>query len=273
MYKTKLLNTNYFIDNEYLDKYCQLVTDNKATSKIKYQTQTHHILPRCYFKLLDLPVDHSHSNLVEFQHYDHALAHYYLCFCTTGELKYKLRCAFMFLVNSNRVPKETKEALGLIEEYAKLLLEISKEMSQHAHEYSEHKYINNGVKTKHVREEDLPAYLQAGWNLGALNGKKRIGSKCMTNGQHTVFAYNKEQVDYYLQLGYYFGRHYAPAAGHSQSESEREKRSKTMTGVHKNKIHINNGLTCKFVTAEEAVEYLDNGWVRGRLMKSMKNKK
>lgn len=31
--KTKLLATNYFINNEYLDKYCKLIETNKKQNK------------------------------------------------------------------------------------------------------------------------------------------------------------------------------------------------------------------------------------------------
>ena len=33
--KDKLLSTNYFIDNEYLDKYVSLMLDNRSTIKQK----------------------------------------------------------------------------------------------------------------------------------------------------------------------------------------------------------------------------------------------
>lgn len=270
-YKTKLLATNYFIDNEYLNSYCQLVLDNYATKKVKYTTQTHHILPRCYFNLVGLPIDNSHSNLVELSHYDHALAHYYLCFCTVGEFKYKLRCAFMSLVNSNRIPEKTREALKVIRAYSDLLTEIYNDVGHHAHNYSDHRYINNGLKTKHVHVDELEAYLKAGWVLGNLAGKQRIGSKQMTDGSRTVFAFSEEQIKEYLAKGFVFGRLHVPAQGRQQSEAERDYRRRIMKGVHKNKVHINNGTICKFVSEEEASQLELEGWVRGRIMKSMKN--
>ena len=86
--KVKLLNTNYFIDNEYLDKYCELIELNKDTKKERPKTQSHHIVPVSYFKLSKLPIDNSKENRVNLLYKDHILVHYYLCLCTKGKFKY-----------------------------------------------------------------------------------------------------------------------------------------------------------------------------------------
>lgn len=43
--KIKLLNTGYFKDNEYLDKYCDLIFSNLETKYEKGKTQKHYIIP------------------------------------------------------------------------------------------------------------------------------------------------------------------------------------------------------------------------------------
>lgn len=83
--KTKLLATNYFIDNEHLDEYIKLVT-NFAVEKSVFKTQSHHILPKTYFRNLNLPIDDSVDNLVELLFRDHVKAHWLLQKCTTGFL-------------------------------------------------------------------------------------------------------------------------------------------------------------------------------------------
>ena len=50
--KDLLLKTGYFIDNEYLDSYVKLVESN-AVAESSVSTQIHHILPRCYFLLIN----------------------------------------------------------------------------------------------------------------------------------------------------------------------------------------------------------------------------
>ncbi len=42
--KKKLLDTGYFENNIWLDKYCQLITENRNTPKESGVTESHHIL-------------------------------------------------------------------------------------------------------------------------------------------------------------------------------------------------------------------------------------
>ena len=95
--KNKLLATNYFEDNKYLNKYCNLIISNLETKKEKYKTQKHHIIPKCYFKLKKLDIDNSKENIINILYIDHILAHYYLCLCTEGNFKYRLANAFFHL--------------------------------------------------------------------------------------------------------------------------------------------------------------------------------
>lgn len=76
------------LQNEYFIKYFELIENNFKTKYEKFKTDKHHILPRCYFKLKGLPIDHSSSNLVYLSHIDHLLAHYYLYKCSSGIFKY-----------------------------------------------------------------------------------------------------------------------------------------------------------------------------------------
>ena len=97
--KVKILATNYFIDNEYLDKYCELIELNKNTKKERPKTQSHHIIPVSYFKLSELPIDNSKENRVNLLYKDHILAHYYLCLCTKGKFKYSMENGFIHLTS------------------------------------------------------------------------------------------------------------------------------------------------------------------------------
>ena len=97
--KIKLLKTKIFIDNEYLDKYCELILQNCNQKKITHKTQIHHVLPKCYFTFIGEEIDNSNSNLVNLLYKDHILAHYYLCMCTEGEIKGKLVNAFFHLTS------------------------------------------------------------------------------------------------------------------------------------------------------------------------------
>lgn len=73
--KEKLLKTNCFEDNEYLNKYCELIINNLSTKKEKHKTNSHHILQRSYFKYIKEQTDDSFNNKVNLTHYNHILAH------------------------------------------------------------------------------------------------------------------------------------------------------------------------------------------------------
>ena len=95
--KEKLLALGIFEDNEYLDKYCELIENNKNTKREKFKTQQHHIIPRSYYKHNNLEIDNSKENLVNLLYKDHILAHYYLCLCTKGNLKYKMFISIQYI--------------------------------------------------------------------------------------------------------------------------------------------------------------------------------
>ena len=47
----KLLDTHLFEENEYFEKYLELITNNLTTKQQKFKTQKHHIIPRIAFQL------------------------------------------------------------------------------------------------------------------------------------------------------------------------------------------------------------------------------
>lgn len=82
--KNKLLATGYFIDNNFLDQYIDLVTNNSVNN---CYSEYHHILQKQYFKLINTPIDNSAENLRLLSYADHCKAHWLLYYCTTGKLK------------------------------------------------------------------------------------------------------------------------------------------------------------------------------------------
>ena len=101
--KQTLLNHNGFIDNEYLDLYCRLVERNGRTPIRHSVTNSHHIIPKSWFKLNKQTVDNTQSNLVNLVYREHVLAHYYLCLCTTDELQFANELALMCLLNRKKL--------------------------------------------------------------------------------------------------------------------------------------------------------------------------
>lgn len=79
--KQKLLETNLFIDNEYFEKYIELIVNNRVAYS-KGKTNRHHIIPKYYYKDKGLDIDNSEENIVTLLYKDHILAHYYLSMCS-----------------------------------------------------------------------------------------------------------------------------------------------------------------------------------------------
>lgn len=110
--KNLLLETNYFIDNEYLTNYCDLMNKNIAADYIYGKSQKHHVIPVCTYgikqninrkeniKSADIDPNNIQVNLL---YKDHILAHYYLCLCCSSEIFYKLFFGLNLLLNADSI--------------------------------------------------------------------------------------------------------------------------------------------------------------------------
>lgn len=121
--KEKLLNTGYFIDNNYLDEYIKLVYGISTASYI----EQHHILPRAYYSLEGLEIDNSDNNLVGLSFADHCKAHWLLYYCTIDKLQYASQTAFVIMVNglSKHIKDYTESDFIALQEMKHQLLEDS----------------------------------------------------------------------------------------------------------------------------------------------------
>lgn len=85
----------FIIKNKYFDEYVKLVAEN--TTDCGY-TEIHHIICKCFFKYLNLPIDNSKTNLVRLLFKDHCRAHWLLYKCTTGVMKEAMANAFISML-------------------------------------------------------------------------------------------------------------------------------------------------------------------------------
>ena len=203
--KEKLLLLNIVEDNEYLDKYVELIESNRKTKREKFKTQKHHIIPRYYYKKNNLEVNDSDSNCVNLLYKDHCLAHYYLCLCSVDkQFRYINYHAIEFVIgNSNfklsssyidetEMIRSLDRFQELYEESAKLKSEkykgkfVGLVMPESAKQEISRKlkgrvYIHKDNIAKMIHKEELQQYLDAGWIRGSLpfseEGKKKISEK------------------------------------------------------------------------------------------------
>lgn len=150
--KNILLSLNIFIDNIYLDFYCSLIINNLNTLKEKYKTQSHHIIPVCYYWYIKgKPQRYSRSKVYEKEsksdplnftvnllYKDHILAHYYLCMASINPFKQAMIHAYIKMTKSksfdmNILPEE------ILDNYQDL--------------YEQFCYSNNNFRGKHHTKE------------------------------------------------------------------------------------------------------------------------
>lgn len=129
--KERLLNTGMINDNEYLDLYVSLIYNNRFTKSQKNKTQIHHIIPRCYYKLVGQEIDNSDDNLVVLLYKDHVLAHYYLSLCSKGQLHYEMAYAMIFIRNMNQ-DEVDDDFINSLDKYQELYEENMKLLGEKA---------------------------------------------------------------------------------------------------------------------------------------------
>lgn len=204
--KNKILSTNLFDDNEYLDKYIDLINTSKnIQSVISDDTvyECHHIIPACIYKHLNKDVDDTEYNKVNLTIKNHAIAHYYLCLCAKkSTVKAKLVFAIMCMLNTRNFPEYDEFILSL-DKYEELKSIASKQrkvdmmgnqrakgnilsedvkrrmgVSRTGHFVSEQtreklrnnssnrKWIHKGNDYKFVKKDELLYFLSDGWEIG-----------------------------------------------------------------------------------------------------------
>lgn len=115
--KQLLLSTGEFVDNEYLTLYVELIENNFYTKKESKKTQQHHIIPKCYFTIRNMPVDNSPQNKVNLLYKDHVLAHCYIALSSIeDQFKYFNFSAVRRLIG-HRDFKDLKEIMESLEEF------------------------------------------------------------------------------------------------------------------------------------------------------------
>ena len=80
----KLIDSGCFIQNEFLQKYIDLIFDNRLDKHIPGFSQCHHGFPKNVSKVMGIEPDNSKSNLFEIKFSVHILAHLYLALCASN---------------------------------------------------------------------------------------------------------------------------------------------------------------------------------------------
>lgn len=304
MLKEKLLSTSLFIDNAFFQSYLELIEKNILNCPQKSKTQKHHIFPKCLSKRLNLAADNSKSNLVNLLYKDHILAHYYLIYATEDHY---LRTANIRAFN--RLLKMQGHWLDeiLLQDLLSKQQVIYEQTSHLRSELSRRTnsggcYVNNGIKSKHIKFDELDTYLAQGWKKGQIQNHPNSRGKIIINNGTNEKRVLPQDLEAFLADGWTTGRitkgmsYYNHAQkpyitmhsielGIEKHVDIDEKEAFLANGFRlgglkrkpykkcpttkagkatKNKIWIHNDLQTRMVLPDDAAAYLTTGWSLGR---------
>ena len=258
--KNNLLQTQLFIDNDFLDKYLYLIILNLDTKKELHKTQKHHIIPRKAFKIKGENVDNSKKNLVNLLYKDHILVHYYLCKCTTGDLRNANVKAVVSMVNKSFKDINEQWILDNLHDFQKLYEENSK---QHSNFFKQIKHPvgwhhSDGVKLKISQSNMGKTMSDASKQKMRLHHYDCTGENNPAKGRHW---YNNGTDRLYLKDGDVIPEGFTLGAL-PKTDAERQKRSASLKGKKskaKGSHWYNNGVISIMSTD------CPDGFVSGRL--------
>ena len=252
MLKDKLLSLQIVEDNRYLDLYVELIQANSSTSKQPFKTQEHHIVPVCYYTRRSLEVDNSKSNLVNLTHYNHALAHYYLCLCSIDvHFRYANENALIHMLNIPKLNLRESDIFQLMDKYSIVYEQFLRDMSEAKRgsipwnkglPMSESTKIKLSAIHRGVKKSPESVAKRAASMVG-----KNTGGIYVNNGACTRHIKEDELTDY-LDKGYTVGNPGAVAGGKS---------FKGKVTVYKDSIE-------RRIHPEELSTYISMGYTRGR---------
>ena len=140
------------LDQEYMNKYSQLIIDNINTESKKGKTQRHHIVPQFCYVDRQLPIDNSPSNQVNLLYRDHILAHYYLAMAGKDIFAYKNFVPMFIIFGHKNFPHTEQDFIQNLPDI-QALYEKCRELSFNPMFNEEHKlHHDNIMRTPDVRD-------------------------------------------------------------------------------------------------------------------------
>lgn len=240
MQKEILINLAIVIDNEYLDKYIDLVNSCAENKPIKSKTQKHHIIPKSYFKKIGKEVDNSSENIVNLYHYQHILAHWYLFKCAKEDyFIYSNSYALLYMLRIHELPTEEEAIITLAVNYGEVYGEFCKQQSA--------RYKGKPGPTKGRK--------------ASLETRKKLSIAHIGQVQS---AETKEKRRKTLLRMYEKGE-----INRTVSEDTKNKLRESIKG----RKWMNNGIQNKQVKPEDVERYQASGWVFGIFLTSEQHNK
>lgn len=239
--KEELLKLNFVVDNEYLDKYVELVETNRNTKREKFKTQKHHIIPKCISKIIQYQDENSKHNIVNLTHENHLYAHWLLYkIASTENYKYRLGNAIIEMAdkkgNRHFETLSEKKIKEIAMDYDEIVTFVNLELSKR-------------MKNRVVSEESKKK-MSDYW----LNYHKNGGISHHKNKKHSQESKNK------ISIG---------NRGKKRTKECRERMSKRMLGKVSNnkgkKLHYSDEALLRIKSRQ--LKWFNNGEVEIRISK------
>lgn len=286
--KEILLNTGVIENNEYLDKYIQLIGTGRQRGYVKYKTHKHHIIPKSYYKLKNLPVDNSSENIVYLLAAEHVLAHYYIAHCAINEdFRYRNILAFTFMTSKKYFNMEEQQLLESLPHFQKMYEEMCKQRGDNNRGRKQSEEVKARLKEINLKREYKQEWVEANrvaqkkldrkhTEEDKLNQSNAIrGRRHVNNGVEEKLLKEADCLPYIEQGWCYgsltkgkakplgFGAKISVAQrGVKKSETHKRRLSELKTGT----IYINkNGITkaLSISMQSELDHLLEDGWTLG----------
>lgn len=194
--KHTLLETGIVVDNEYLDAYCELIQANNDTEIIVHQTQSHHIIPRYYFKTVDNSLETDPKNKVNVLYKDHILAHYYLALCSSTSA-YKAKNVTALYKMSNC--PQTKIGDILAKDFINSLDHIQELYQEHAKHHGDHlrgkKQTSEHIAMRVAKNTGKKRSLETKSKMSAWQKDKPKSMEARENMRQAQLLYAQHETD------------------------------------------------------------------------------
>lgn len=263
--KDILLSKGIVIENEYLDKYVDLLESRRFQLRVKYKTQKHHIIPRFIFDQLGETCDDSDNNLVNLFYSEHVLAHYYLAMCCKDSRnKVGNLCAVrevMYGQDSTSTERLLLDKLPELQQFYEEVKHINCLKPDTPQKISQTltgtRFIQNPVTLEYrcCKGEILQQLLQEGWIFKHPPQSDESKFKCSIarTGKRTIYKGDQIKQIYESELDAYL------SDGWVQGDPRLCGRKGSVEG----KTPVTNGEVVKYVYPHEVSEYISRGYVVG----------
>ena len=299
--RSHVLQFDYFVENEWLDKYISIIAANAGTERVPKVTQRHHIVPVSCFKHRGIDVDNSDRNTVNLSYKDHMEAHLYLSGCTKGRERYQnLYAVFqmshfdkegyrdiqnytcyeeLYSAAISAAPNHRKGSKVSIATVQRMRDAQLRRIAEHGPVNIDTCWVNDGLSEKMVKRAELQQYLDAGYVSGRLyrhssetldkiseSGRRRqitpeFREKMREVGRLSNIGRDPES---YRRQGQTLKKYYQTHANpfKGKQHSRESVAANRAAHVGRKKVHKDGIVKC--IKPDELQSFLDAGWELGQ---------